>query len=112
MRAVRRKRPRIRPERPGMVRLDADEIGPAGDQVHLAMECRNPEGMNHIGAPELDVDRLTDRNVNLVGRLEVLVLRSPPKYCTSHHHWWPVTRICGCGIASTADRKRLSGDRG
>ena len=66
-----------------VIRLYADEVGMVGNQIDLSMECRDPEGMDHVERTQFDIDGLANRNVDLVGRCKALrgsakVLNFPP----------------------------------
>ncbi len=54
----------------GAVGLDPLMIGNAGDHFGLAGQCRDPEGMDDVGAAEVDFDRNARGDVDFVGRRE------------------------------------------
>src|ERR1041385_4914537 len=62
----------------------------AGDEVFFAREVRNPEAVNHVSRVELDLNRATDGDVNLVGgregvaRRRVCVANLPPPLMARH----------------------------
>ena len=65
------------------VSLYADEVGMVGNQIDLAVECGDPERMDHVERTQLNIDGLAHRNVDLVGSRKALrgsakVLNLPP----------------------------------
>src|SRR3546814_968110 len=52
----------------GLVCFDRHAVRTPGDEVDLAGQLRHPEGVDDIGGGEHQLHRLTDRDVDLVGR--------------------------------------------
>ena len=60
---------------PGARRLEREARDAAGNHVHLAGERRHPERMDDVGALEAELDRLADRQADLVGELDRVAVR-------------------------------------
>src|SRR5205085_12646384 len=78
-----------------MLRLDREVVQLSGDQIHLPLELRHPEAVDHILARELQLYRFPDRDVDLVRRGETLlwVLHLPPPLMPDHLDLEPRIRI-------------------
>jgi hypothetical protein len=79
-----------------------------GEGIDLAAEHRHPEGMLHIGGSDLELDRLADRDVDLVGGADrvtlgiqhIEILRLPPELVADDAN---VCRIGGGGTRLVND---------
>src|SRR5690348_135209 len=60
-------------ELPGTIGLNPDIVRQSRNELYLAVEGRDPEGVDHVRAFQLDVYRPARRNVDLTGRSKLLV---------------------------------------
>ena len=58
----------------GRVHGEAQHVVLARDGVDLPGQLRHPERVDHVVGVEADLDRPPDRHVDLVGRLEAVVI--------------------------------------
>jgi hypothetical protein len=71
----------LAPVNPLAVRLEPEVGRQVRKHVHLAVQLRDPEAVNHVPRRQLEPHRLAHRNVNLVGVHNAVlgVLHLPPK---------------------------------
>jgi hypothetical protein len=77
--------------------LKTEMVDIARNHVHLPLKLGNPKGMEDVRGFQRDIYGASYWNVNLVGSRELPIDR-PPIYCTSHHHWCPITRMSGAAL--------------
>ena len=86
------------------VGLQPGDVGLAGDDVGLAGQLRDPEGVDHVRAGQLDAHRPADRDVDLVGggegrRLVGVAVADAPPPLVRRHLEGQVGRRAGMAIA-------------
>ncbi len=79
-----------------LISLQAQDVGAAGDSIQLAPQARHPEGMDHIGGGEMDIHRLTHRNMQFIAQryTGIRVAHLPPPLMAGHldHQCLPCLR--------------------